>query len=149
MQSSCASRALLLLLTVGLGACVGVLPLEGQGCPCTEGFTCCEASNRCIPSGATCAGALPDTPPQPEPPDGGPDAGPGDGGPGDAGPQLNAGCTEAHWCWENPTPHARYQLAVWAASPTQVWAVGSAGVATHWDGRDWTVHDSGTGEKLL
>ena len=140
------------MLTAALGACVRALPLDTQGCPCAEGFRCCEQSNQCVPAGTQCSDDPDEAPALPDGGDagvdGGPDAGGPDGGP-DAGPEDAGACIDARWCWENPTPHARYHLAVWAASESEVWTVGSPGIATRWDGRRWTVHASGVEEKLV
>ncbi len=113
--------SLLLLL---VSACVSPVTLEGRACPCAEGWTCCETTRTCLPPQATCPQALP--PEEPE-----------------------ERCFDEHWCWENPSPHARYYRAVWASSPEDVWAVGAPGVATRWNGTRWEVHASATQERLV
>ncbi len=47
------------------------------------------------------------------------------------------------WCWQNPWPQGNAISAVWVASTTYVFAVGSAGPTTgrgtilHFDGNSW------------
>ncbi len=138
-------RRLLPLLGLLLGACVAQVPLDERACPCANGWTCCVVTQTCMPRPEMCPG--PGEPPPPPPPtDGGTDGGPGeetgepDGGPGepDGGDVDLAGrCYDRHWCWENPSPHARYSRAVWASGTGEVWAVGAPGIATRWDGSGW------------
>ncbi|MCW5835286.1 MAG: hypothetical protein KIS78_22995 [Labilithrix sp.] len=73
----------------------------------------------------------------------------------DAGPSCDAGdpgcvsklltCEEADFC---PVPSAvdrRYVLtAVWGSGAKDVWAVGSGGTITHWDGAAWKLVPSST-----
>jgi len=58
-------------------------------------------------------------------------------------------CEEADFC---PVPSGvdpRYVLtAVWGSSASDVWAVGSGGTITHWDGAAWRSVPSGTRETL-
>ncbi|MBX3214417.1 MAG: hypothetical protein KF850_20445 [Labilithrix sp.] len=76
---------------------------------------------------------------------------------GDAGLDCDAGdpdcvsnllsCDEADFC---PVPSAvdrRYALtAVWGSGAKDVWAVGSGGTITHWDGNAWKLVPSDTPE---
>ena len=48
----------LVWLTLALAACAGDVPLQGLPCPCATGYECCEYTNRCVASGATCAPAV-------------------------------------------------------------------------------------------
>jgi len=46
------------------------------------------------------------------------------------------------------TPSIPLLNAVWARSPSDVWAVGDAGTVLHWDGKAWTELATGTRESL-
>lgn len=151
-----------------LGACVSPVSLDERACPCGDGWSCCEATQVCVREALSCP--APEDQPSTSPDagtdggtigghdaetgggrDGGVDGG-SDGGTGevDGGdPDLAARCFDEHWCWENPSPHARYYEAVWAAGPEDVWAVGAPGIATHWDGKGWQVYRSATEQTLL
>ena len=39
-------------------------------------------------------------------------------------------------------------LSVWGRATNDVWAVGEGGAIVHWDGRVWTLSDSGTLDTL-
>jgi hypothetical protein len=47
------------------------------------------------------------------------------------------GCTTSGWCWENPLPFGNSLASVWAASSTNVWAVGNE-LILHYDGTAWS-----------
>ena len=44
-------------LALAAVACVRNVPIEGQSCPCPEGYVCCTTDNTCLPHGKTCGGA--------------------------------------------------------------------------------------------
>jgi hypothetical protein len=71
-----------------------------------------------------------------------PDAG-SDGAPADALPatDLFGGplCLEDGWCWERPLPFGAYLIAAWGSGAGDVWSVGNAGVAIHFDGKTWKL----------
>ena len=50
----CGISSLALALTAV--ACVRTVPIDGQSCPCPDGYTCCASDNRCSPPGGTCGG---------------------------------------------------------------------------------------------
>lgn len=62
------------------------------------------------------------------------------------GPNIDGSSTEAGtgkpcattWCWENPLPQGQPLNAVWASSPTDIWAIGGAAVI-HYDGTKFDV----------
>ncbi len=75
--------------------------------------------------------------------DGGSDL--GDGGGGDLGPVVpQAICSVDHWCWVNPLPTGNGMVGTFGFSPTDVWAVGSAGTILHWDGKVWKSYAGAT-----
>jgi hypothetical protein len=49
-----ATRAVGLLLAWLATGCSGDLPLEDRPCPCLDGWTCCESTNRCVSDMAEC-----------------------------------------------------------------------------------------------
>jgi hypothetical protein len=46
---------LLLLVSLGLVACTGTVPLQALPCPCATGFDCCDFTNQCLAPGEVCA----------------------------------------------------------------------------------------------
>lgn len=52
-------------------------------------------------------------------------------------------CTNG-WCWASPLPFGNDLDGVWAASPTDAWAVGEGGTILRSDGGAWRAIDSGT-----
>ncbi len=56
-------------------------------------------------------------------------------------------CTDG-WCWENPLPQGNTLRAVWAASPTAVWAVGDHGTLLFHNGVYWKTQPSPTRVRL-
>ncbi|XXF76271.1 Ig-like domain-containing protein [Myxococcaceae bacterium GXIMD 01537] len=52
--------ALVLALAAG---CVNALPEDNRPCPCTDGWTCCAATQTCLAEGAVCPTDTPDTVP--------------------------------------------------------------------------------------
>jgi len=52
------------------------------------------------------------------------------------------------WIWDTPLPHNIF-FGLWAASPTDVWALGGAGTILHWNGSAWSPVPSGVREILL
>ncbi len=76
-----------------------------------------------------------------------------DAGRSDAGSLTDAGvdprlCYASGWCWESPYPQGNHLNAVWGSSTSDVWAVGSAGMALHWDGTTWSYVETGTSDSL-
>ncbi len=54
-------------------------------------------------------------------------------------------CEQASWCPVPTNVSSRFLLkAVWGSGPNDVWAVGSGGSITHWNGTAWTVTPAGT-----
>src|SRR6185436_1793851 len=53
-------------------------------------------------------------------------------------------CPFDHWCWENPVPQGNTLKSVHGTARNDVWAVGEAGTALHWDGQRWSAVPSGT-----
>lgn len=46
-------------------------------------------------------------------------------------------CSASGWCWAYPQPTGATLHALWAASPTDVYAAGDAGTLLHYDGTSW------------
>jgi hypothetical protein len=62
---------------------------------------------------------------------------------------VDAGsCPVDGWCWVNPLPQGNSLHAVWAAGPTDAWAVGADGTVVHWDGTTWSLSASSTAAYL-
>jgi len=57
-------------------------------------------------------------------------------------------CTKDKWCWMNPLPQGNRLRAIWAASATNMFAVGDGGTILHFDGKKWTWMDSTTTKDL-
>lgn len=57
-------------------------------------------------------------------------------------------CSASKWCWYNPLPQGNALYAVWGTSAQDIWAVGDAGTAMHFDGQNWSLQDPGTGANL-
>src|SRR5262245_14144976 len=38
--------------------CAPLITLEGRGCPCADGYECCESSDTCVPHGTSCPAPL-------------------------------------------------------------------------------------------
>jgi hypothetical protein len=72
----------------------------------------------------------------------------GDGGAqqGDAAVEAASGRAGGQWIWQSAAGVSTSLTAVWAASSTDVWAVG--GGIVHWDGMTWKAFPSGTMENL-
>lgn len=53
-------------------------------------------------------------------------------------------CSSDNWCVENPLPnghsitHGNDLTSGWGVTPTDVWAIGTAGTVMHWDGTEWS-----------
>ncbi|SRR6266540_1248321 len=58
-------------------------------------------------------------------------------------------CSADRWCWESPAPQGNPLNGIFAASPADVWLVGAAGTALHWDGTTWIGVPTGTTRSLL
>ena len=43
-----------IVLALAVGACVNHVPIERLSCPCLDGYTCCDATNQCLPMGQVC-----------------------------------------------------------------------------------------------
>lgn len=62
-------------------------------------------------------------------------------------PALDPGpCAASQWCWAYPQPTGSYLHDVWAASSTDVYAVGDAGTLLHYDGSSWQALYAGRGQ---
>ena len=59
---------LLALAPLMLAACMRDIALEDKGCPCTTGFVCCAAINKCVAPDAVCYRGQPDAGGSPERP---------------------------------------------------------------------------------
>jgi len=46
-------------------------------------------------------------------------------------------CSPDLVCWDSPTPQGQTLRGLWAASPTDAWAVGDHGALLHFDGHSW------------
>ena len=53
-------------------------------------------------------------------------------------PKPGKVCSTDGWCWENPRPQGNDLRAVYAISPSDIWAAGAHGTVLHFDGADWT-----------
>jgi hypothetical protein len=58
-------------------------------------------------------------------------------------------CDEAGFCWSHPSVPRVDLNAVWARAKNDVWIVGAAGTALHWDGRVWTQVETETTDDLV
>lgn len=58
-------------------------------------------------------------------------------------------CSATGWCWEQPSPSGNAFNKVWAASVSDVWIVGEAGIILHYDGSRWTQQASGVDVTLF
>lgn len=58
-------------------------------------------------------------------------------------------CTTDRWCWERPYPTGRAIHSVAAVGSTEAWAVGTAGLILHYDGRAWDLVESKTDQDLF
>lgn len=47
------------VITLVLAGCMAPLPLEDRPCPCTDGFVCCEATQRCASEASLCGSVVP------------------------------------------------------------------------------------------
>lgn len=63
-------------------------------------------------------------------------------------PPGSEACPSANWCWQNPLPQPRDLSAVWGASASEIWTVGSRGVALRWNGSTWSQVATGTTQRL-
>ncbi len=80
---------------------------------------------------------------------GGDDTGTGDDSTGgDDGPALDGVCSIDGWCWVHPMPHGNTIEAWWAASPSEVWAVGTGGSIAFFDGVAWSFEPAFTDDAL-
>jgi hypothetical protein len=43
-----------IVLALAVGGCANHVPIEGMSCPCLDGYTCCDATNQCLPNGQIC-----------------------------------------------------------------------------------------------
>jgi len=57
-------------------------------------------------------------------------------------------CSSAGWCWDTPGLQGNTLHAVAASSATDVWAVGSLGLALHLAGTSWSAHWAPTHKAL-
>lgn len=57
-------------------------------------------------------------------------------------------CAASTLCNRNTKPQGNSLEAVWANSPTDIWAVGLLGAVVHWDGVDWKSVNAGTSLNL-
>lgn len=58
-------------------------------------------------------------------------------------------CTKDRWCFELPLAPSQEYLALWGSSPDDIWAVGTAGTITRWNGAGWASLVNPTSESLL
>ncbi|MGC4113244.1 MAG: hypothetical protein QM765_00900 [Myxococcales bacterium] len=54
----------------------------------------------------------------------------------------------SHFYWARPHPMGEDLYGLWSGASDDVWAVGSHGVALHWDGNAWSRVETGTQERL-
>jgi hypothetical protein len=115
--------ALAALSSAGAAACQR--SLEGAGCPCLSGWTCCAAENMCVPDGASCPGA----------------GGDRDGGNGTGKPTVFPEvCTLDGWCGITP-PFS----AVWGSADDDIWVAArglgdnpTSSLLLRFDGTGWS-----------
>ena len=120
-------------------AVIGLLVWAAQGCECVQlpdgRYRCDETT------GDDCevdAGV-----------DAGHDAGADDGGGTANAGHFDAGACGRQWCWDHPRLNGRTTMrSVFAVSANDVWAVGHAGNAIHWDGQGWEPVHTGTQANL-
>ncbi len=56
---------------------------------------------------------------------------------------TKAFCHPSKWCWQNPLPQGLGLSGVWAAGPTDVFAVGERGLVLRFNGKEWKVQRAG------
>lgn len=111
---------------------------------------------------ASCADSAPNVDPTPdaEPPltIGEPSDASDGGAPADAGceagdprcSETELPCADTDFCPVKGVVDARFALtAIWGSGKDDVWAVGAAGTAIHWDGTSWKAHPIPTGHTLF
>ncbi|MBL8635081.1 MAG: hypothetical protein JNM40_17770 [Myxococcales bacterium] len=54
----------------------------------------------------------------------------------------------SQWCWYHPLPQGQSLYGIWGTSASDIWAVGDAGTAMHYDGQSWSLQNSGTKNAL-
>jgi hypothetical protein len=95
---SAASRIMLAVFALALGACIPGVPLDNRPCPCATGWVCCATSNVCAENESSCPGAQ--TPPGTAGSSGNPGSVGGSGDPGTAG----GGPIDASYSADVPLP---------------------------------------------
>ena len=56
-------------------------------------------------------------------------------------------CQE-QWCWYHPLPQGNALSGLWGSSASDLWAVGDAGTALHYDGQTWSLVPATTTKNL-
>ena len=57
-------------------------------------------------------------------------------------------CSSSNWCWHHPLPQGNALKGLSGTGLTDVWAVGDAGTALHYDGQAWTLIPTGVSVSL-
>lgn len=57
-------------------------------------------------------------------------------------------CSEAGWCWSHPLPHGNDYMTIWGTDPSNIYAVGEAGIVLHFDGERWSFRETGVRQDL-
>ena len=52
------------------------------------------------------------------------------------------------WCWHHPLPQGNALSGLWGSSTSDLWAVGDAGTALHYDGQTWSLVPAPTNKNL-
>jgi hypothetical protein len=77
-------------------------------------------------------------------------ASPANSGPGHATVSRDSFlCSAGHWCWQNPLPQGNPLYGAWLSSPTDGWAVGSAGTMLRWNGTRWSTYATPNAQAVL
>lgn len=58
-------------------------------------------------------------------------------------------CSPSLFCWSNPLPQGNAVRGMFALSGSDVWAVGDAGTALHYDGTSWTSVTTSVSDNLF
>ncbi len=58
--------------------------------------------------------------------------------------QPSEPCSTLAWTWTLPVPQGNTLFSVWAASPSDLWAVGEGGALLRGDGAKWSLQTCGT-----
>ncbi|MFO0623582.1 MAG: hypothetical protein U0745_19475 [Polyangia bacterium] len=62
--------------------------------------------------------------------------------------KFQARLCQEKWCWHHPLPQGNALSGLWGSSASDLWAVGDAGTALHYDGQNWSLVPATTTKNL-